>query len=462
MEENDHNNDGFRDMPLTKRYGVTNRWRYVNDKVEGHIVGGFMHIENEGGQIGFNPGTDKLGTDKYGVGIGARQYYAYWKNGFLFPKLKFASLGLIGHWKRYEQESYFGTREYTGTQDHAYFNAIYSDILGNTFHNVTTGLGVVYDNMNERLIDSTFSREEIVPGAFFEYTYKPSLRVSVVAGIRGDYNMYFDKLWVSPRLHAKYFISENLAVRVGGGRSYRTPNTISENIMLLASSRDVIVEETIQYEEAWNYGGSITWDFKVKKREGTLRLDAYQTVFENQLIVDRDISASQVHFYNLTGESYSTVLQADLNYSPHKQIRFNSAYKWSNVKATLAGKLQQVPLVPEHRVMLSAGFKDRKDIWQLDLTANWFGTRRLPNTIMNPQEYQLPTYSSDYWQLNAQLTKAFRRFEVYAGAENILNFKQENAIIAANDPFGTYFDASNIWGPLNGRVIYIGLRTKFR
>ena len=42
--------------------------------------------------------------------------------------------------------------------------------------------------------------------------------------------------------------------------------------------------------------------------------------------------------------------------------------------------------------------------------------------------------------------------------ENVLNYRQENPIIDADNPFGTEFDASMVWGPIFGRNIYAGFR----
>ena len=60
---------------------------------------------------------------------------------------------------------------------------------------------------------------------------------------------------------------------------------------------------------------------------------------------------------------------------------------------------------------------------------------------------------------NSQLTHAFSSsFEVYLGAENLTNFKQQDPIIASDNPFGSNFDASIIYAPIFGRMIYSGLR----
>jgi hypothetical protein len=68
------------------------------------------------------------------------------------------------------------------------------------------------------------------------------------------------------------------------------------------------------------------------------------------------------------------------------------------------------------------------------------------------------SFSTPYYTLNAQITCAFKHFEIYAGGENINNFMQHNAILFANEPFGPHFDAAMIWGPVMGRVLYAGLR----
>ena len=65
--------------------------------------------------------------------------------------------------------------------------------------------------------------------------------------------------------------------------------------------------------------------------------------------------------------------------------------------------------------------------------------------------------------LNGQISKEWKDiFEFYIGADNILDFKQDNPIIASENPFGNYFDASLIWGPIFGRSIYFGMRYKIQ
>jgi hypothetical protein len=63
-----------------------------------------------------------------------------------------------------------------------------------------------------------------------------------------------------------------------------------------------------------------------------------------------------------------------------------------------------------------------------------------------------------YEQLNAQITRFFRHWSIYAGGENITGRRQQYPIIAASDPWGQNFDATMVWGPMHGAIYYIGIR----
>jgi hypothetical protein len=52
--------------------------------------------------------------------------------------------------------------------------------------------------------------------------------------------------------------------------------------------------------------------------------------------------------------------------------------------------------------------------------------------------------------------------ELYLGGENLTNYFQRELILSADQPFGTYFDASLVWGPVYGRMFYSGIRWKIK
>jgi hypothetical protein len=90
-----------------------------------------------------------------------------------------------------------------------------------------------------------------------------------------------------------------------------------------------------------------------------------------------------------------------------------------------------------------------------DVTAQLNGPVRLPG--MNgyaSQEMHSPTFPVYF----AQVSKNSKRFDLYIGVENLLDYRQKDPIYGWNNPFGQEFDSSLIWGPLMGRKIYAGLR----
>ncbi|MDE7141864.1 MAG: TonB-dependent receptor, partial [Muribaculaceae bacterium] len=82
-----------------------------------------------------------------------------------------------------------------------------------------------------------------------------------------------------------------------------------------------------------------------------------------------------------------------------------------------------------------------------------------------PEPYALadgrPAWSrtfNTYAQLNAQVTRNFRHWAVYIGGENLTNFRQPDPIKGASDPWGPDFDATMVYGPLQGAMVYVGFR----
>ena len=84
--------------------------------------------------------------------------------------------------------------------------------MGIHHHTFTTGFSFEMHNYFETLNDSAFNRFERIPGVFFEYTYKLDEKLTVIAGLRGDYHNSYGA-FATPRLHAKYAITENTILR---------------------------------------------------------------------------------------------------------------------------------------------------------------------------------------------------------------------------------------------------------
>ena len=276
-----------------------------------------------------------------------------------------------------------------------------------------------------------------------------------MAGIRADYYNNTDEINYLPRINIKYNPTEKTAVRISAGRAFRIANAFVENASFLASNRKIILEN-LNPEIAWNYGTNITYCFRFLGREGTINADAYRTIFENQVVVDIE-TPLELSFYNLNGESIANSMQIDLVYELFKSFDVKMAYKRNDVKTTFGSIKKLVPLLPKEHVLFNVAYATNFDKWKFDVTANYIGQSRIPSHVRVLEEFSQPFYL-----YNAQITKRFRYFDVYLGGENILDYKQISPILSSNNPDLDIFDASLIYAPVNGRMIYVGFRYKIK
>ncbi|WP_315143556.1 TonB-dependent receptor [Capnocytophaga leadbetteri] len=479
QRKSDHNHDGFIDNPIGNQINLLNRWQYSNaEKGWVSFVNlNYMKDERQAGQIDYNPLTDKGTTNAWGSEVNSERFTLSNKTGYVFPDTPYKSIGLQNSFQSHRQDSYFGLNSYDIHQKSWYGNLIYNSIIGNTQHKFATGLSGTYDDYNEQLTTSAlagdFSRIDRSVGAFFEYTYDNLSNFSFVAGIRADSHNNLGN-FITPRFHLRYNPWKQATFRLSAGRGKRAANVIAENQQLLASSRQLHIIGGdggklygLNPEIAWNYGASFLQAFKIWGKNAELSVDFYRTHFDNQVVVDLDHSPQQALFYNLDGKSFANSLQAEVSITPAKGLDFKAAYKYYDVQTQFTKGQLEKTLTPKHRWFANVAYEtadthdNKHSQWKFDVTFNWLGEQRLPTTVTNPLPYRLSDYAPSFATLNAQITRVFSKtFEVYVGGENITNYKQANGILAADAPFGAYFDSTMQYAPAFGQMYYAGLRFK--
>ena len=447
--EVDNNRDRFLDMPKVKQFNVLNRWKYVGSKdfrIQ-IIVRGL--VEDRVG------GTIENAAIPYVVDIHNDLLEFTSKTGMLQQNSPGKSMGLQTSFRRHNQTVIFGKNDYRGFQESAYLNFIRQTYLGNTNHILKYGISYYADRYTENLNGTDYNRTDLMTGIFSEYSYKWRESFNLVAGIRADYYNNTEEMNYLPRLNMKYNPTEQTAIRLSAGRAFRVANVFVENASFLASKRQITIGN-LNPEMAWNYGTNITHKFRMFGREGTINADAYRTVFENQIVVDVE-NQGELSFYNLDGESYANSMQFDLAYELFDRFDIKLAYKINDVHTTYNGEDKVAPLTPKNRALVNMAYATNFDKWKFDVTWNYIGKSRIPTHQLINKEF-----STSFYLINAQMTKKFRKFDVYLGGENLLSEIQENPILMANNPSDELFDASLIYAPVMGRVIYAGLRYKIK
>ena len=448
--ENDGNNDGFRDLPLTQSFAFLNRWKYIGEKFESQIGLNAYSQKKTGGQINAKQ-KDKI---RYGVGLNSNHINVFAKTAFFFENNPYRSVGVLYNLKYQDFEGNFGNDLFSNSEKRGYINLVYDGIINNTNHNIKYGSSIVVIDLQQSLMKNNTNFEdnrlEIVPGVFGEYTFKGN-RFTSILGSRIDFhNLYGTQF--SPRLHGKYNITETFTFRFSSGSGFRVPNFISDNVSLMANSFYWENNAEVRPEKSWNNGASLVKEFSFFNRKSQLVLDYYRTDFQEQLIVDRDLKENTIVFNNLEGKSYSNAVQFEFSIEPIRNFKVRMSYKYLDVKAEFGGVEQSKVMVPKNRAFINLGYISRNKRWEIDLTSTLIGQVRLPNHSI------LEKKSESFSLTNIQVTHIYKKWDFYIGCENVFNYKQVDPIVDAVNPFGSNFDATRVWGPIMGQNVYLGIR----
>lgn len=434
----DDNDDGFYDKPNIRQINVQNRWDFIGQHYIFH--GGFSLLDErrEGGQI-----STHAHSAPYLIQLKTHRYEAYMKHAFLLNPAHGTNIALMASGSLHQQDALYGIKTYNVNEKNVYAQLMFETNLGE-LHNLSAGLSLNHDYFSS-------DDQETTPGLYLQYTLNLNNQLTLMAGIRADHSSRYGYFY-TPRFHLKYMPHEIVTIRLSAGKGYRTPHALAENNYLLASGRQLIIDDNMEQESAWNYGLSAALNIPIGRKTLKVNAEYYYTHFVRQMIVDYDTHPQEIRLTNLRGSSRSHTFQIDATYPIADGLELTAAYRLNDVKSTYGGQLLEKPLQSRYKALLTASYKVPPGLWQFDVTFQQNGGGRLP---LNGQRF------SAYPQLNAQVTRWFRHFSIYIGGENLTNYRQPNPILGADDPWSKDFEPTMIWGPVHGLTFYAGIRLNF-
>jgi hypothetical protein len=464
----DHNNDKFLDLPLNKQLNVFQRFNYEKENKFCFQYGiKFLYDDKKGGQIYYNHKLKPEEQNAYGIGIKNNRIEILTKHGFLLPR-KSTSLGIQLSAINHSQNSFYGKNKYNADEKYFYSNLIFKTYIYSIDHIIDIGTSFTYNNLNESFktknVDTNLTTKNRIPGAFIQYTYNYNKIFSIIFGFRYDYSSLINNWIYTPRLHAKYDFSESSTIRFSVGKGSRFSYPIAENLSYTVSSRNWFLNYDKHFEDAWNLGLSFTTKIKyLNENNINITFDAYKTYFIKQVVVDYVTNPHEVRIFSSESKNYSNSYQLNISTNIYKRFEITLIGRYNDVRQTFSDNILQIkPMVVPLKILGLFSYTSKYEKWSIDITNQWNSSTILPNLSDNPEEYRIPKKSEPYLIIHTQITRRFKIWEIYAGIENLLNYKIQKPIIAYNDPFGPYFDASLIYAPIMGRLYYVGIRFKIK
>ena len=475
IKSHDMNSDGFLDEPNMLQFNLSNRWLYQADNgVQVRFGVRAIQDNRKGGQI-------KSIVNPWETDILNRSLNGYLKVGVPLNEDNSQNIALIADYSYQDMDSFFGATKYIAGQHSAFTNLLYQNVI-NDSHRFTLGLNGTFDRYDEdfsRIVAAgTASKQGITDlanaGVFGEYTFHAGEKFTAIAGLRGDW-FYGQGFKVSPRATIKYMPVEEIVIRANGGRGLRYSTPLVDNIgvfstgkLFTGSYNDHVLED------AWTFGGNITYYMPFGASSNTyISFDYFRTQFAQQMVVDYEQQLNTIDFYALDGrKSFTDNYQIDFSVDPVERFNITATFRYTNAKIQFKGSEAPVekPMTSRFKGVLNLQYATHLNKWIFDFTASLNGSCRVYDFMADDKDAdgnllykngRTPMYPLLY----AQVTRRFKGWDVYIGAENLTNFRQKNVIQGAvrdeNGYVNAYqpsFDASCVWGPLMGIKAHVGFR----
>jgi len=477
----DHNQDGFTDVTLQHRFSFFNKLNFERkNNREASIALRYFYEDRWGGQMKWNKqwrGTDSI----YGESIFTGRYEVIAKYQLPLKERVFYNISFNNH----DQNSYYGTVKFNAQQK-ILFNQLYwekefekqSMLLGLAYRYTWYDDNTLITQTNDSVNPKNKPNNVALPGIFIQDEIKFNCNHKILLGFRYDYNQLHGNIY-TPRFAYKWTINSKNILRFNSGTGYRVANVFSEDHAALTGSRDVIIVSDLKPEQSINANLNYVTKFYKEKFNFGIDISAFYTRFSNRIIADYDTDPNKIYFNNLNGYAISQGINFNLDIELLKiplKILLGGTFM-DNYKVEKGIRSSQV-LTENYTSTWSLSYEFKKIGLCIDYTGNIYSPMRLPLLgELDPRDEYSPWWSIQ----NIQLTKKIKRFEIYGGVKNLLNFNPPPNSIARsfdpfdkgvqynssgqiiptpNNPYAQSFDPTYMYAPNQGIRAFLGVRFK--
>lgn len=482
----DDNGDGFSDAAGMDRVSLFTKWRFGRPSGKTWTLAAKAYYEDR--RNGVEPFLadrayrDLRGNDSiYGESIYTKRvelFGRYDLNTALPLRLDYSA-----SW--HDQDSYYGSDHYVGTQGTAFLNLVYDEVLGS--HSLLAGAtlrGQHYD-------DNTVATETVtplpgggaetvndpdnpfIPGLFVQDEWTLSERVTLLTGLRLDHYRRHGLVW-SPRLSVQYAPSDGTTLRLNGGTGFRVVNLFAEDHAFVTGQREVVIEEGLRPERSWSGAVNLHRIFNLGLGTGSVDVDGFATWFSDKVITDYG-TVGEINYRNVDGYALTAGAGLGVQYrfafplGLQANVQVQRVVE-AGVDAAGARTYRDIELAPRWSGVFTADYTWQKADLTVGLTANLTGPMALPEVYdLDPAGNPLPEpragESEPFAIAGVQIEhRVGERLAVYGGVQNLLNYRQPGSPLSGlGDPgnppgFSPYFDTAYAWAPVHGREAYLGLR----
>lgn len=470
----DNNNDNFTDVTLQNRISIFNKFSVARkSEKEFSIAGRYFYEDRWGGEMQWNKNY-RGGNEVYGESIYTKRHELLGKYQLPIKEDLVVSFSYTNH----NQNSVYGDVFFLAKQEIAYGQMTWDKKMNN--HDLLFGTAFRYQFYNDNTTATKQPEKTKISSLFVQDEIKLAEKHSVLLGTRYDYNSIHGAIF-TPRIAYKWKPSKNDIFRINAGTGFRVVNLFTEEHAALTGSRDVIITENLNPEKSYNINFNYLKKFEMGNGiHSVMEFSSWYTHFKNQIIPDYDTNPNQIIYSNLNGYSKTYGVTGNLELIFPFGLKTMIGFTALESKNKRDGIISTPILTEKFSTTWGITYDIAKWNASIDYTGNLYGSMRLPllGDLDPRNEY------SPFWSIqNIQFTyKNFKRFELYGGVKNLLNwtpnknnpfliarandpFDKEvvfdangNATATPNNPYALTFDPSYVYAPNQGIRGFFGIR----
>lgn len=444
----DENGDGMTDAPTIERLVLTVRHAVDRRRFSTLLIRGLAE-RRFGGDILFT--EEHRGTDiRYGENISIVRGEGIWSQA---PSLQHP-IRVTGGLAAHRQQSTYGLMEFAATEWIMNLEALWNGFEIGPGHHLRGGFSAMWDiYWDETPVNSDMN--VLLPALFLE---KEGSRGdwSWLAGVRAESPLNgvdSSVPIVAPRLNVKWSPGPRWDMRLNTGKGYRRIHLFTEEHGALDGSRRVEVEGPLRPELSWNANLSAHATWAGKRGVLEVGVNAFATSFTNRLLADYTVDPNVVLYRNIDGRGLTRGLGADASCSTPQGLQITLGTTWLRAEISQAGEVRELEFAP--RWTGDATIEQSLRDWTFAIQGQTTGPMRLPPVP------GYPDVSIPYALVNAHVGRTFGHHTLRMGLKNATNMRQSAPLIAPENPFSEAFDASRVYGPIEGRRTFVEWRLRF-
>ncbi len=457
----DKNEDHFLDLNNKQRFLGIHKWSFYKKNYYAIIMAYHLRLNETGGEMDFDKNTDYLTSNNYGLGVDLYHTGVGFRNTLRLKNKQGKrknELFFDTELRLTDQTQFYGLRAYEGKEH------IVQSYIGYQITKLLTTWELGFQNktvkLEEQLADIPISNTLIsIPGLYAKMDTYLSQKVKLKPELRINYHTE-DKFLVHPNLTLTYQPKDDIHFNFFMGSGTRYPRVIAENSRYLFSGRQVVMEDILLPERAWNYGvaGKIYNSNSSFNYQFLFFHNTYQNINYTDLSQDNIIA-----FANYDGKAFKTSVNNGISFQMHRYGHINLSHRFEIFKTRFSGALEQRPFYPQNT--LSASIRHRWKFLTIKNIFNFIGKAPAPKKAYK-DGYTTPQYqwdiifsfSPNYYYKQKSMKKFTKKANFTLGVYNVTNKKTEVLLIHHDDPFSEDMDGGIRVGNAVGTRVYVGIK----